>query len=157
MLPNTHKCGCFRHWLGATLTQEQGGNEVTVCCTSHTLTETERHYSTVEKEALVCLWAIEHWEKYLLGLPFTLHTDQHALKQVLGSPSQAENTCKTSKFIRWVECLSAYDFTIAYQPSNENLIPDALSHLPQPSSGPAVNDGFTVWLISQIRPHGINL
>ncbi len=142
--------------LGATLTQEQGGHEVTVCCASHTLTETERHYSTVEKEALACLWAIEHWEKYLLGRSFTLHTDQHALKQVLGSPTQAENTRKTSKFIRWAERLSAYDFTIAYRPGSENLVPDALSRLPQPSSGPAVDDGFTTRLISQIRPHGIS-
>ncbi len=63
---------------------------------------------------LIRLWAIKRYEKNLLSRPFTLHTDQYTLKQVLGSPLQAENTRKMSKFIRWVEHLSAYDFTIAY-------------------------------------------
>ncbi len=41
--------------LGATLTQEQGGKEVTICCVSHMLSATECHYSMVEKEGLGCL------------------------------------------------------------------------------------------------------
>ncbi len=67
--------------------QEQGGHEITVCCASHKLSETEQHYSIVEKDMLACIWAIERWDKYLLGKPFTLHTDQHMLQQVLGSPT----------------------------------------------------------------------
>ncbi len=58
--------------LGATLTQMQGGQEVMITCASHTLSKTERHYSAVEKEALGCLWAVERFEKYLLGHPFVL-------------------------------------------------------------------------------------
>ncbi len=100
--------------LGATLTQIQGGKEVTISCASHTLSATEHNYSTVEKEALGCMWAVEKFDKYLLGLPFTLHTDQQALQQVLGSPTQAASKWKMSKFIRWAEHLSAYDFTLAY-------------------------------------------
>ncbi len=58
---------------------------------SHMQSVTERHYSTVEKEGLWCLWAVETFGKYLLCCAFTLHMDQHALRQILGSPSQAEN------------------------------------------------------------------
>ncbi len=106
---------------------EQGSREVTICCASHTLSETEQHYSTVKKEALACVWAIEHWDKYLLGKPFALHTDQHVLQQVLNSPTQAESAHKMSKFICWAERLTAYDFKIAYRPGRDNLVPDALS------------------------------
>ncbi len=67
----------------------------------------ERRYCTVEKEALACILAIEHWDKYLLCKPFTLLADQHAVQQLLGSSMQAENICKLSKFICWVEQLPA--------------------------------------------------
>ncbi len=40
----------------------------------------------------------------------TVHTDQHALQQVLGSPMQVESAHKTSKFICWAERLLDYDF-----------------------------------------------
>ncbi len=113
-LPDAHQHGCFQHWLGRNPHTGTRGARGHHLLRHHTLTETERHYSAVGKEALTCLWAIEHWEKYLLGRPFMLHTDQHALKQVLGSLMQAENTCKMSKFIDWAEHLSAYDFTITY-------------------------------------------
>ncbi len=82
--------------LRATLTQIQGGKEVTISCASHTPSTTERNYSTVEKEALGCMWAVEKFDKYLLDLPFTLHTDQQALRQVLGIPMQAASKRKMS-------------------------------------------------------------
>ncbi len=68
---------------------------MTITCVSHTLSEMERHYLAVEKEAFGCLWAVEWFEKYLLGRPFVLHMDQHALRQVLGSPSKAESVRKS--------------------------------------------------------------
>ncbi len=77
--------------LGATLTQIHSSKEVTIMCASHTLSATKCNYSAVEKEALTCMWAIEKLDKYLLGIRFTLHTDQHALQQVLGSFTKAAN------------------------------------------------------------------
>ncbi len=41
--------------LGVQLMQEQGSHEVTVSCAIHTLSETEWHYSTVEKDVLACI------------------------------------------------------------------------------------------------------
>ena len=43
----------------------------------------ERNFATNEKEALACLWAIECWEKFLLGRHFTLRTDHGALLTLL--------------------------------------------------------------------------
>ena len=40
----------------------------------------DRHYSTIEKECLAMLLGIKAFEIYLIGYPFILQTDSHALK-----------------------------------------------------------------------------
>ncbi len=95
------------------------------------------------------MWAVEKFDKYLLGIPFTLHTDQHALQQVLGSPTQAANKCKTSKFIHWAECLSACDFMLAYRPGKENYVPDMLSWLPLLTEGAALQNALVTCMVSK--------
>ncbi len=125
-------------------------------CASHTLSAAECNYSAVKKEVLACMWVAEKFDKYLLGVPFTLHTDQHALQQVLGSPTQAANKRKTSKFIRWAERLSAYDFTLSYRPGKENYVPDMLLRLLLPTEGPALQDALVACLVRQIRPQGMD-
>ena len=57
----------FSEGLGAALSQLQAdGHEVPIAFASHTLTPAKRHYDTNEREALAVLWALEHWEHYLL-------------------------------------------------------------------------------------------
>lgn len=61
--------------LGAVLTQiHPDWSEKTVAFASRTLTQAERKYSTTEKEALGCVWAMEKWRTYLWGRRFTLCT-----------------------------------------------------------------------------------
>ncbi len=127
---------------------------MTIYCISHTLSNTECQYCAVEKEALACLWAVEHFEKYLLGRHFTLHTEQHALQQILSSPAKAKSIWKTSKYLCWAERLSAHDFMIAYW-KEENLVLDVLSRLLLSSEGPTVADGYVDCLVHQVQPHGI--
>ncbi len=55
-------------WTWASPSLKFMGREVTITCASHMLLEMEHHYLAVEKEALGCLWAVEQFEKYLLGL-----------------------------------------------------------------------------------------
>ena len=44
-----------------------------------TLSAAERKYSTVEKEALACVWAVERWRIYVWGRRFILRTNHQAL------------------------------------------------------------------------------
>ncbi len=55
--------------ISAILSQEQGGWEVTVACTSHTLQLAKQNYSTTEQEALACVWVggADKFECYLWG------------------------------------------------------------------------------------------
>lgn len=57
--------------LGAILSQvHPDHSECTVAFASQTLTPTERHYSTVKKKALACVWAVKKWHTYPLGKTF---------------------------------------------------------------------------------------
>ncbi|MCP3665849.1 MAG: hypothetical protein GY696_25700, partial [Gammaproteobacteria bacterium] len=42
------------------------------------------------------IWALEHWEKYLLGTKFFLKTDHSALQTLLRKPT---NLRQSSKFV----------------------------------------------------------
>ncbi len=53
--------------LGASLTQIQGGQEVTILYASHMLSATEQCYSAAKMEGLACPWSVEKFEKFLLG------------------------------------------------------------------------------------------
>lgn len=70
--------------IGGILTQiHPDMSERTVAFASRTLTAAERKYSVVEKEALTCVWSIEHWRTYLWGKQLKLRSDHQALTTLL--------------------------------------------------------------------------
>ena len=91
--------------VGAVLSQMQEGREVPIAFASSTLTPTQRGYSASEREAWACVWALERWEKYLLGRHFTLRTDHSALQTLLTSRATKR---ESSKFPRWLARLAAF-------------------------------------------------
>lgn len=72
----------FDYGLGAILSQvSPDGIERSFA--SRTLSTAECKYSTVEKEGLACMWAIERCRTYLWGHRFTQCTDHQALTTLL--------------------------------------------------------------------------
>ena len=112
--------------VGAVLSQQQMGREVPIAFASSTLNSSQRNYSASEREAWACVWALEHWEKYLLGRPFVLRTDHSALKTLLTSRATRR---ESSKFPRWLDRLLVFDFKPEYVKGTENKVADALSRL----------------------------
>ena len=47
--------------LGAVLMQKPSGEMRPVAYASRSMTEIERHYAQIDKEALAITWALEHW------------------------------------------------------------------------------------------------
>ena len=115
--------------LGATLQQIQFGKLVPIAYASRTLSPAERNYATNEREALGVLWALEHWESYLLGRRFTLCCDHKPLQSLL----QHSSLRKRDKFIRWSERLSRFDFDFEFVTGASNCLADCLSRLPSPT------------------------
>ena len=62
--------------FGAVLLQVQDNRKHRpVSYASLSLSNTEKHYATVEKEALSATWASEKFSEYVLGMYFLLETD----------------------------------------------------------------------------------
>lgn len=112
--------------IGAVLSQVQRNKEVPIAFASHTLSPTERNYATNEREAWAAIWAMEHFEKFLLGRRFTLRTDHQALKSLLITQTSRRTS---AKFTRWIERLAPFDYTVEYHPGSQNQVADALSRL----------------------------
>ena len=55
----------------------------------HALSDTERKYAQIEKEAFTLTWGCEHFQSYLVGMDFLLQTDH---KQRLGQIRTAQDT-----------------------------------------------------------------
>ncbi len=84
--------------VGGVLSQHQAGREVPIAFASRTLTKTERNYAANEKEALACVWAVEHWEKYLLGRHFLLQTDHQALESIFKEQGGGRTAKKFARY-----------------------------------------------------------
>lgn len=65
-LPTVITTDASDYGLGAVLTQIHPDNTESIeAFASRTLTPAERKYSTTEKEALACVWAVERWRTYV--------------------------------------------------------------------------------------------
>jgi len=77
--------------LGAILLQDQSqGERKPIAYISTSLTPTERRYSQIKREALGCVWAVEHLHDYLFGINFTLLTDNKPLVSSILDPQSSK-------------------------------------------------------------------
>ena len=110
--------------IGAVLSQIQRGEERPIAFASRTLNASERAYSVGEREALACIWAVEHWHYYLYGRKFTLRTDHSSLTYLLGAGNTGR---KPMRLLRWASRLQEYNFDVVYRPGKDNSVVDCLS------------------------------
>ena len=115
--------------LGAVLTQRQPDTCLfrPVVYLSRSLTDTERRYSQIEKEALATTWACERLSNYLIGLPFTVETDHKPLVALPGTKALDELLPRVLPFrLRLMRC----QFNIVHVPGKNLITADALSRAP---------------------------
>jgi len=110
--------------LGAVLSQGPPGEDLPISFASRALSDTEKRYSTIEKEFLAIVWATKTFRSYLLGRHFTVFTDHKPLTGIANLKDQ------TSRLARFRHKLSEYDFTIEYKAGKANQNADALSRIP---------------------------
>ena len=111
--------------LGAVLLQGgERGEWQPVAFASRRLTEAERRYAQIEKEALAITWACERFDFYLVGTCFEVETDHKPLVKLLGDSDLANMPLRCQRFrLR----LMRYDFTIFHTPGTQMYLADALS------------------------------
>ena len=114
--------------IGAVLSQMQNGQERVISYASRTMNKAETNYCVTDKELLVVKYFIEYFQQYLLGRKFRVRTDHQALVWLFKIKEPKGHVA------RWIEILSAYDFSIEYRPGPKHGNADALSRCPDPHS-----------------------
>ena len=110
--------------LGAVLSQKQvDGRYHPVAFSSQALHGAEVNYHSMKLKFLAMKWSIEHFQTYLLGHRFKVHTDNNPLMYFLTSPNI--DAMKQ----RWINKLTKYDFSLEYQKGKNNTVADALSRI----------------------------
>ena len=127
--------------IGACLTQPNDENdkflpnvpnEKPLFFLSHKLSDTQRRWSVIEKEAYAIYFALQKLDPYLHGAEFEIRTDHMPLTSLLKSPMN------NKKIQLWALSIAGYNASIRYVPGATNTIADALSrinHQDTPDSG----------------------
>ncbi|KAM9456054.1 retrovirus-related Pol polyprotein from transposon 17.6 [Clarias gariepinus] len=111
---------------GAVLLQEDvTGVEHPVSYFSKKFTRCQMKYSTIEKEALALLLALQHFEVYLGGSsnPVVVYTDHNPL--IFLGRMQNSN----QRLMRWSLIIQEYNLDIQHRRGVENVVADALSRV----------------------------
>jgi len=92
---------------------------------SHKLSDTQKRWSTIEKEAYAINYALQKLDHYLHNAEFTIKTDHKPLKYILDSPMQ------NKKIQLWALNIASYNCKIEWLAGSENTIADYLSRRPK--------------------------
>ena len=114
--------------IGAVLLQKQGdGSWCPVCFILRSLSDAEKHYAVIEKEALAVTWASERLEEYILGIHYTIETDHKPLVPLLNTKDIAKMLLHIQRFrLR----LMRYNYNVKHVEGKTQTTADALSQAP---------------------------
>lgn len=115
---------------GVILHVNPDGVEVPIAHFARSLTETEKRYSQIEKEALALIYTVKKSHKFVFGRRFKLQTDHRPLLALFGDnrdlPVHSQN-----RIVRWATTLMSYDFELSYVATEKFAKADWLSRMIQ--------------------------
>ena len=122
-LPFEIMCDASDYAVGAILGQRVNKSPVLIYYASHTLAETQRNYTTTQKELLAVVFALDKFRSYLLGFKVIIYSDHSTLRYLL--------TKKEAKprLLRWILLLQDFDIEIRDKKGSENVVADHLSRI----------------------------
>ena len=119
--------------LGAVLLQVQDdGKRSPISYASRSLSDAEKRYAVIEKEALTSVWACEKFSDYVVGMNCVLETDHKPLETLF---NKTELSKTPSRIQRYRVRLMRFSVTVRYVPGKHQLTADALSRAPPEKPG----------------------
>ena len=122
-LPFEVMCDASDLAIGAVLGQREEGKPYVAYYASKTLNEAQRNYTSIEKELLAMVYALDKFRAYLVGSDIIIFTDHSTLKYLLTKQNAK------ARLIKWVLLLQEFNLQIKDKKGVENVITDHLSRL----------------------------
>ena len=92
------------------------------------MSQAERNYSNIEREALAIVFVVARLKQFLLGRRFTLQTDHKPLKYLFAPDEEIPKTA-SARITRWATAQMGFDFELKYTPGEQIPHAEALSRL----------------------------
>ena len=108
---------------GACLCQQQNDKTRVIIYDSHSFSDTQKRYSTIERELVAIRWGVKACRPFLFGQHFELYTDHQPLVYLHNMKLIDHRLART------LEDLAEYDFEIRYTPGHLNQAADMLSRV----------------------------
>ena len=128
--------------IGAVLLQvQQDGRRAPIAYVSRALTDTEKRYPQIEKEALAITWGCERFAQYLMGgiEPFTVET----LLTILNT----QDFCQCPPRLQGLKMrLVPFHYRVEFVPGKQLLVADALSRAPVETENDTISEEIEMHL-----------
>ncbi|XP_055920739.1 uncharacterized protein K02A2.6-like [Eupeodes corollae] len=136
--------------LGAVLSHTfPDGQERPIAYASRSLSNSEKNYSQIDKEATSIFWALKRFFRYCYGRKFTLITDHKPLVAIF-SPSKSLPSMVATRMLHYAQFLQGFTYEIVYRATGDHGNADALSRLPLQLEEPKDDDNVTYYQMKQI-------
>ena len=109
--------------IGAVLLQEFDDEKFPVAFASRKLLDRETRYSTIERECLAVVWAVQKFEAYLYGREFVLEVDHEPLRTL------RRGKLANGRVLRWALALQSYRYRVQAIKGKENVGADYMSRI----------------------------
>ena len=131
-------CDASDYAIGAVLGQREDKKAFVIYYASKTLDSAQSNYTTMEKEFLVIVFALEKFRFYIVGSLVTIFTDHAVLKYLLSKQDTKP------QLTRWILLCQEFNLTINDKKGIENGVADHLSRLVSEttSKGLPIGDTF---------------
>lgn len=114
------ECDASPHGIGAVLSHRVAGVDKPIGFRSRTLTQAERNYSQLEREALALVFGVSKFRDYLLGRSFVLVTDHKPLVGLFRE-DRPTPVMAAARIQRWSLLLGAYQYKIEHKPGADKM------------------------------------
>ena len=113
--------------VGAVVSQtDEKGIEQPITFASQKLNNTQRGWSTVEKESYAAMWTLQKYRNWLFAAKIVIFCDHNPVVYL------TEACSKSAKLMRWALAIQEFDVKFCYKPGKNNTAADYLSR-PSPA------------------------